>query len=104
MRRGEIWWVRFPSPIGLRPAVLISRNQAYRVRTAVTVVPLTRAIRRIPVEVVLGPEDGIPQRSVANADTIATVPKTSLVEYLTTLSPAKLQALDQALKFAMDLP
>lgn len=104
MRRGEVWWVRFPSPIGLRPAVLVSRNQAYRVRAAVNVVPLTRTIRRIPVEVALGPEDRIPYRSVANADTAATVPKALLVEYLTTLSPTKLQALDQALKFALDLP
>ncbi|MBI3997782.1 MAG: type II toxin-antitoxin system PemK/MazF family toxin [Armatimonadetes bacterium] len=104
MRRGEVWWVKFPAPIGRRPAVLVSRNQAYRLRAAVTVVPLTQTIRRIPVEVALGPEDGVPKRSVANADTIATVPKDLLVEYLTTLSPDKLQALDQAIKFALDLP
>lgn len=104
MKRGEVWWVKFPSPIGRRPAVLLSRNQAYRVRAAVTVVPLTRTIRKIPVEVPLGPEDGIPKKSVANADTIATVPKSLLVEYLTTFSPSKLQMLEQAVKFALDLP
>lgn len=104
MRRGEVWWVRFPAPIGRRPAVLVSRNQAYRVRGAVTVVPLTRTVRKIPVEVPLGPEDGIPHQSVANADTIATVPKKLLTEYLATLSSSKLQALEQAIKFALDLP
>jgi len=84
--------------------VLVSRNQAYRVRGAVTVVPLTQTIREIPVEVPLGPVDGIPKKSVASADTIATVPKVLLEEYLTTLSPSKLQALEQAIEFALDLP
>ena len=104
MKRGEVWWVEFPEPIGRRPAVLISRDEAYRVRGAVTVVPLTQTIRRIPVEVPLGPADGVPRRSVANADTFTTVPKSLLLDYLATLSTAKLQALEQAIKFALDLP
>lgn len=103
MRRGEVWWVQFPPPVGRRPAVLISRNEAYRVRSAVTVVPLTQTIRGIPVEVPLGPEDGIPRRSAANADTVTTLPKALLIEHLTTLSPGKLAALDEAIRFALDL-
>ena len=103
MRRGEVWWVQFPAPVGRRPAVLISRTQAYRVRQAVTIVPLTRTIRKIPVEVELGPEDGVPHRSVANADTITTVPKTAVVDYLTILPPGKMEQLEQAIKFALEL-
>lgn len=103
MRRGDVWWVRFPAPMGRRPAVLVSRNQAYRVRGAVTVVPLTRTVRRIPVEVPLGPADGIPQESVANADAITTVSKTRVEDYLTTLPPLKLEAIDRAIKFAVEL-
>ena len=26
MKRGEVWWVAFPEPIGRRPAVLVSRD------------------------------------------------------------------------------
>lgn len=104
MKRGEVWWIRFPPPTGRRPAVLVTRNQAYRVRSAVTVVPLTRTIRDIPVEVPLGPVDGVPRRSAANADDITTVPKELLEEYLTTLSSDKVQTLDRAIKFALDLP
>jgi len=103
VKRGEVWWVRFPNPVGRRPAVLISRNQAYRVRTAVTVVPLTQTVRGIPVEVPLGPADGIPRQCVANADTIATVPRDALEDYLTTLGSAKVEALERAIKFALDL-
>jgi mRNA interferase MazF len=103
VKRGEVWWVRFPSPVGRRPAVLISRDQAYKVRNAVTVVPLTRTVRGIPVEVALGPEDGVPHASVANADTIATVPKEALEQYLAALPPTKLEALEKAIKFALEL-
>lgn len=104
MRRGEVWWVNFPPPTGRRPAVLVSRDQAYGVRSSITVIPLTRTIREIPVEVPLDRADGIPRKSVANADDIATVPKTRLLNYVTTLSPEKLQALNVAIKFALDLP
>lgn len=103
MKRGEIWWVRFRPPVGRRPAVLVSRNQAYQVRSAVTVVPLTRTARAIQVEVPLGPADGVPRPSVANADAMATVPKRWVEQYLTTLSPAKMESLEQAIRFALDL-
>lgn len=103
MKRGEIWWVRFRPPIGRRPAVLVSRNQAYEVRNALAVVPLTRKARAIQVEVPLTPADGVPRASVANADTIVTVPKSWIEQYITTLSSAKMEALEQAIKFALDL-
>ena len=103
MKRGDVWWIDFPTPVGRRPAVLVSRNQAYRVRAAVTVVPLTRTIRRIASEVPLGPADGVPKASVANADDVTTVPKARLIEYVATLSTEKLAGLDRAIKFSLDL-
>ncbi len=104
MKRGEVWWVNFPPPTGRRPAVLVSRNQAYQVRSSVTVVPLTRTSRNLPTEIPLGPEDGLRTRSVANADDIATVSKDRIERYLCVLTAAKVQALDRAIKFALDLP
>jgi mRNA interferase MazF len=99
-----VWWVDFPAPVGRRPAVLVSRDQAYRVRSAATVVPLTQTVRNIPSEVPLGPADGVPKASAANADDITTVSKARLREYLATLSSAKITALDCAIKFSLDLP
>lgn len=104
MRRGEVWWVRFPPPTGRRPAVLVSRDQAYSVRASITVIPLTRTIREIPVEVPLDRSDGVPRKSVANADDIATIPKSRVLDYVTTLSAEKLDSLNAAMKFALDLP
>ena len=69
MRKGEIWWANLPPPVGKRPVVLLSRNEAYAVRNAVTVAEVTSTIRGIPVEVPLGPEDGLPKKCVANLDT-----------------------------------
>jgi mRNA interferase MazF len=75
MKRGEVWWVDMPPPVGRRPAVLLSRYAAYRVRAAITVAPVTRTIRNILVEVILDRSDGMPARCVANLDDITTFRK-----------------------------
>jgi len=103
VRRGEIWWADLPSPLGHRPAILISRDQAIAVRTSVTLVPLTGRIRGIPVEVPLGPQDGVPRACVANADVVTTVLKSNLIRRIGRLAPDKLRAVEDALRFALGL-
>jgi len=104
MRRGEVWWARLPAPAGRRPVVLVSRESAYSpVRTRAIVVEVTRTIRDIPSEVVLSKRDGLPARCVANADNVATIPKAWLDERIATLSPARVDELDRALRFALGL-
>jgi mRNA interferase MazF len=103
MRRGEVWWAELPQPIGRRPLVLLSRDAAYRVRTSVTVGMVTRTVRAIPVEVLLGTEDGMPQDCVVSLDNILTIPKARLVERITTLSPQKMTSITEAIIFALDL-
>ena len=103
MLRGEIWWVELSPPAGRRPVVLLSRNEAYVVRNAVTVAPITSTIRGIPVEVLLGPEDGLPKRCAANLDTIVTIRKALLRERITALRQDKIDALADAVKFALAL-
>jgi mRNA interferase MazF len=73
------------------------------VRTSVTVAVVTRTIRAIPVEVPLGPDDGMPEQCVVNLDDILTIPKTRLAERITTLSAAKMAAVDKAIVFALGL-
>jgi mRNA interferase MazF len=104
MRRGEVWWSQLPPPIGQRPVVLLSRDSAYRVRVAVTVAPVTRTIRNIPVEVPLDESDGLPSRCVANLDDIATIPKTMIKRRIAILSIEKMQEVEAAIRFALDLP
>ena len=103
MRRGEVWWAELLPPIDRRPVVLLSRDAAYRVRTSVTVGVVTRTSRAIPVEVPLGPEDGMPEQCVVNLDDILTIPKGRLAERITILSPQKMTAVSGAIIFALDL-
>ena len=83
---------------------MLSRNEAYAVRALVTVAPVTTRVRHIPTEVSLSVEEGLPNRCVANLDTITTIPKQSLTQRITNLTPLKLAAVEQALKFALGLP
>ncbi|MBU1122322.1 MAG: type II toxin-antitoxin system PemK/MazF family toxin [Candidatus Omnitrophota bacterium] len=103
MRRGEVWWAKQPEPIGRRPVVLLSRDEAYRVRNAVTVVQVTTTIRGIPVEVLLGEKDGLPKKCVANLDTLTTIRKAALLERICALRVEKMEQINKALKFAIGL-
>jgi len=104
MRKGEVWWAKLPPPLGRRPVVLLSRDEAYTVRSAISVAEVTTRIRGIPVEVVLGPEDGLPKRCVANLDTIVTIRKELLIERITMLRNEKVEQIDAAIKFALSIP
>lgn len=103
MKRGEVWWAELPPPAGSRPVVLISRDAAYAVRLSITIAPVTRTIREIPVEVPLGLEDGLPARCVVNADDLTTIPKSLLRQLISTLSSVRLAEIDAAIRFALDL-
>ncbi len=103
MRRGEIWWAELEKPSSRRPVVLLSRNEAYTVRSLVIVAPITTRIRHIPSEVQLGIDDGMPQECVANLDTIITIPKDCLQTRLAILSAKKLKEVEAAVRFAMGL-
>ena len=103
MRRGEVWWAEQPQPIGRRPVVLLSRDEAYSVRNAVTVAQITTTVRNIPVEVILDEKDGLPQACVVNLDTITTIRKAVLTERICALKAEKIQAMNRAIKFALAL-
>jgi mRNA interferase MazF len=103
VKRGEVWWADLEPPAGRRPVLLLSRDEAYAVRTLVIVAPITTRVRGIPSEVPLGTEDNLPRHCVANLDTITTIAKASLRERLTSLSAEKMRAVDAALHFSLGL-
>ena len=103
MRRGEIWWAELEPPAGRRPVVLLSRNEAYSVRSLVIVAPVTTRVRRIASEVPLETDDGMSQDCVTNLDTITTIPKDCLQSYITTLSAKKLIEVEAAIRFSLGM-
>ncbi len=103
MRRGEVWWAELPAPSGRRPVLLLSRDEAYAIRSQITVAPVSTRIRNIPAEVLLGPQDGMPRASAVNLDSIATIAKASLRDQIASLSLQNMRAVDEAIHFALGL-
>ena len=103
MDRGDIWWIDLDPPIGSRPVVLVSRGGAYTTRQQIIVAPVSTRIRGITAEVPLGIEDGLPRPSAVNLDTLYTINKSRLRTRISSLSRDRMQAIDDALRFALGL-
>ena len=100
-RRGDIYLAALPEPVGRRPVLRVTRSAAIEVRTAVTVAPITPSIRGSPRELPLGARHGRKTDSVANCDSLQTIPKDALRRRLGSLPSDGLSALDRALRFAL---
>ena len=92
-----------PEPVGRRPVVLLSRDEAYKIRNAVTVAEVTQTIRNIPVEVPLDKKDGLVKKCVINLDTIITIRKSLLMERISLLKQEKISSVNKAINFALAL-
>jgi mRNA interferase MazF len=104
MRRGELYWARFPAPVGRRPVLIVSRDATLSVRSRVTVAPVTRTLRGIRSEVALGHAHGLHVASVANCDNLQTIPKAAIGPCpLGRLPVPELVSLDRALRFALGI-
>lgn len=68
VNRGEIWSYRFNAPDKRRPVLVIARQEVIPLLHTVIVAPITSTIRRVPSEVLVGPEDGLKQPSAVNLD------------------------------------
>ena len=103
MTRGEVWWADLEPPLGRRPVVILTRTSAVLIRNQVVVAQITRTARKIASEVPLSSADGMPKSCVVNCDVLLTVEKDFLLNRITTLSTAKLDEVEQAVKFALEL-
>lgn len=104
MRRGEVWWAELPPPVGNRPVVILTRDSVLESIGAVVVTIVTRTVRRIPTEVVLGRRQGLPVRCVANLDNVLTVPRQRLKRQMGACDAEKITELNEAIKSAFDVP
>ena len=84
--------------------LLLSRDQAYRILSRVTVAEVTTTIRRIPVEVPLGRDEGLTRPSVANLDNIHAVATKRLQSRIGQLSRQRAGEVERALGYALDIP
>lgn len=55
-------------------------------------------------QVAVGPDEGLKHDSSIHCDELVSLPKTASTHFVGTLSPAKLEALNKALRVALELP
>jgi mRNA interferase MazF len=97
---GEIWEARVDK---LRPVAIVSRDDVRGRRDKTTVAAITTTIRGLQTEVFVDQRDGLGEASVVNCDELNAIPKEWLVRRVGRLSQTKIEALDDALRFALQL-
>lgn len=98
--RGEIWEADIAKR---RPVVVVSRDDVAGRRDSTTIAVITRTVRGHPGEVVLDHRDGLPSVSAVNCDDLHSIPKSRLERRIGRLSETKIEQLDDALRFALQL-
>lgn len=101
LSRGEVRWYRFARPDKQRPVVILTRDSVLEYLGEATVAPITRTVRGIPSEVVLGPDDGLPEPCAVNLDHVQTVARSRIGSLIATLPPPRMVELREALLFAL---
>jgi len=97
--RGEVWWAEHPDA-GRRPFLVLTRQAAIPVLNAVLAVPATRTVRRIPTEVLLNRDDGMPEECALTLDNLTVVPKELFSGRIARLSAERMAEVCRALSLA----
>ena len=103
MKHGDIRWYKFVRPDKKRPVLILTRDSVLEYLNEVTIAPITTTVRNIPSEVFLTIADGMLRDCAVNCDHLQTVPKGKIGPLITSLLPAKMVEVGQAIRFAIDI-
>jgi mRNA interferase MazF len=101
VKQYEIWWADLPKPVGRRPVLLLSRDDAYPVLNKFVAAEITATVRHIPIEVPLGSIEGMPKPCVVNCDNLRTISKVHLVKMIAKLSQKRVHEVKRAVGYAL---
>jgi mRNA interferase MazF len=104
MKQFDVMWASLPEPIGRRPVLLLTRTSGFAYLNKIVIAEITRTIRKIPEEVSLGRQEGLPHPCVVNLDNIHVVPATSLGPRIGSLKIIRQREVKRALGYAFDWP
>ena len=108
MKRGELYRVAHPSardPRKHRVFVVVSRQVLIDSRfSTVICAPLYSTHDGLSTQVLVGVGEGLKHDSSIHCDELVSLPKSVLTHYLGMLTPSKIEALNQALRIAPDIP
>ena len=99
--RGDVRHYRFSPPDKERPVVILTRDNAIRYLSTVTVAPITSTIRGVPSEVVLDEEDGMNKQCAINLHNTVTVSQQRLGPRLSHLNARRMEEICAALRFSV---
>jgi mRNA interferase MazF len=103
MKHGDIRWYKFVRLDKKRPVLILTRDSVLEYLNEVTIAPITSTVRNIPSEVFLTKADGMLRDCAVNCDHLQTVPKGKIGPLITSLLPAKMIDVGQAIRFALDI-
>lgn len=106
MKRGELYRVRHPSgdPKRSRVFVVVSRQAVIDSRfSSVICAPIYSARHGLSSQVPVGIDDGLKHDSAIHCDELVSLSKTTLTDYIGTLSDDQVAELNRALAVALDL-
>ena len=83
--------------------VILTRDAVLHSIGSIVVTLVTRTVRSVPTEVVLGRRQGLPAQCVANLDNILTIPRHRLRRLMGACDAPKIAELNQAIKAALDV-
>ena len=105
MRRGELYRVRRPGdgdPKKSRVFVVVSREALIRSSfSTVVCAPVHTRYQGLATEVMVGLDEGLLHDSSILCDALVSLPKAVLTDFVGTLSPRLIEALDEALRVAL---
>ena len=101
MNRGEIWNFEFKKPDKRRPVLILTRETMIPHLHTVTVAPITRTMRGVSSEVLIGIEEGLKEVSAINLHHLMTIPQSGLRQFVGSLSPEKMEEVKEAMLFAL---
>jgi len=101
LTRGEIWTYRFKAPDKERPVLILTRPEMMGVLNTVTVAALTRTIRGVASEVIVGEECGLKERSAINLHHLFTISQSGIRRFVGSVSDPTMRAVRSALLYAL---
>jgi mRNA interferase MazF len=108
VKRGELYRVAHPSakdPRKYRVFVIVSRQIVIDSRLSTVVcAPIYSRHDGLSTQVLVGTDEGLKHDSSIHCDELISLRKTVLTNYVGSLSPSKIDVLNQALRLALDLP
>ena len=107
MRRGELYRVYKGTPHDpkkFRVFVIVSRQVLIDSRLSTVIcAPIYSSYDGLSTQVKVGIEEGLKHDSSIHCDELISIPKSSLTRYVSSLSPEKMQELNDALRVAVGL-